>query len=346
MIKVFFTGAVFIDLRKAFDTVDHNVVVRKLQQIGVVNTELNWFKNYLNNRTQVVKIENKSSQVSDISTGVPQGSILGPLLFVLVINDLPPHLDNCGTLMYADDTDLFYSSKDVKKIEYTLTKDIDKINNWLEENSLFLNKKKTECVLFRTGARLNSVQDFTVYVKGTPITQVLEYKFLGVTLNETLSWNAHVSSILSKAGKRIGMLGRIRSNITINTTNRIYKSFIIPVLEYYDTVWNCCLELLNSDSLEKLQRRTARIVTRDFSSDDVMKCLAYHSLEVRRQEHVYKLVKRCISRKSPQFFHDYFVFNRDKISRVTRQSKLLHLPKVRTESAKKSFYFSGCVIYN
>ena len=158
---------------------------------------------------------------------------------------------------------------------------IDKINNWLEENSLFLNKKKTECVLFGTGARLNSVEDFTVYVQGTPITRVLEYKYLGVTLDETLSWNAHARYILSKAGKRIGMLGRIRSNITINTTNRIYKSFIIPVLEYCDTVWNCCGKL-NSDSLERLQRRAARIVTRNSSSDDVMKCLAYHSLELRR----------------------------------------------------------------
>ena len=281
--------------------------------------------------------------MSDISTGVPQGSIIGPLLFVLVINDLPTHLDNCGTLMYADDTVLFYSSKDVKKIQYALMKDIDKINNWLEENSLFLNKKKTECVLFGTGARLNSVEDFTVYVQGTPITRVLEYKYLGVTLDETLSWNAHVRSILSKAGER--MLRRIRSNITINTANRIYKSFIIPVLEYCDTVWNCCLKL-NSDSLEKLQRWAVRIITRNSSSDDAMKCLAYHSLELRRQEHVYKLVKRCISRKSPQFFHDYFVLKRDKISRVTRQSNLLHLPKVRTESAKKSFYYSGCIIYN
>ena len=251
--------------------------------------------------------------MSDISTGVPQGSIIGPLLFVLVINDLPTHLDNCGPLMYADDTVLFYSSKDVKKIQYALMKDIDKINNWLEENSLFPNKKKTERVLFGTETRLNSVEDFTVYVQGTPISRVLEYKYLGVTLVETLSRNAHVRSILSKAGKRIGMLRRIRSNITINAANRIYKSFIIPVLEYCDTVWNCCLKL-NSDSLEKLQRWAVRIITRNSSSDDAMKCLAYHSLELRRQEHVYKFVKRCISRKTPQFFHDYFVFNRDKIS--------------------------------
>ena len=281
--------------------------------------------------------------MSDISTGVPQGSIIGPFLFVLVINDPPTHLDNCGTLMYADDTVLFYSSKDVKKIQYALMKDIDKINNRLEENSLFPNKKKTERVLFGTETRLNSVEDFTVYVQGTPITRVLEYKYLGVTLDETLSWNTHVRFILSKAGKR--MLRRIRSNITINAANRIYKSFIIPVLEYCDTVWNCCGKL-NSDSLEKLQRWAVRIITRNSSSDDAMKCLAYHSLELRRQEHVYKLVKRCISRKSPQFFHDYFVLKRDKISRVTRQSNLLHLPKVRTESAKKSFYYSGCIIYN
>ncbi len=141
--------------------------------------------------------------MSDISSGVPQGSILGPLLFTLVINDLPDHLEHCRILMYADDTVLFYSSKSVENIEQTLIKGMEKLNNWLEINSLFLNRKKTECVLFGSGPRLNSVDNFTIYVQGTPLIRVSEYKYLGVTLDETLSWNAHVkTSIYWKRQKR------------------------------------------------------------------------------------------------------------------------------------------------
>ena len=196
------TGAVFIDLRKAFDTVDHDIIVSKLKAAGISGTELHWFKDYLSNRTQQVSVENELSGARPITSGVPQGSILGPLLFVMLINDLPSRLNTCSTLMYADDTVLFYSSKDVNEIERALCRDLQLLESWLRDNSLFLNKSKTECVLFGTASRLSTVTKFSIYVSGSLIERVSEFKYLGVVLDESLSWTAHVKYILGKAGKR------------------------------------------------------------------------------------------------------------------------------------------------
>ena len=140
------TGTVFIDLRKAFDTVDHDIIVSKLKAAGISGTELHWFKDYLSNRTQQVSAENELSGARLITSGVPQGSILGPLLFVMLINDLPSRLNTCSTLMYADDTVLFHSSKDVNEIERALCRDLQLLESWLRDKSLFLNKSKTKSV--------------------------------------------------------------------------------------------------------------------------------------------------------------------------------------------------------
>ena len=339
------TGSVFIDLRKAFDTVDHETLVTKLETFGIADIELTWFREYLSNRKQVVAVENELSDLGCISTGVPQGSILGPLLFVLLMNDLPDRLNLCSTLMYADDTVLFYSSKDIQDIETVLTRELKVVSTWLTENNLYLHKDKTESVLFGTGARLSKVTNLDISVNGNLIKRKSQYTYLGIVLDETLSFNAHVKYVLSKAGKRLGMLGRIRDNLTMSTSNIIYKSFILPVLDYCDTVWNCCGKG-NADLLERLQRRAARIIMKKSSSDEALKSLTYDILEVRRDKHVYNLVRKCIAGRSPQFFKNYFTYNKDIVKRSTRQSALLHLPRVRTECAKKSFYYYGCVVFN
>ena len=131
------TGAVFLDLPKAFDTVDHTAILQKLGTYNVRGTELAWFRNYLHSRTQVVTVENEQSERGQITSGVPQGSIIGPLLFVLLMNDLPDCLTTCKTLMYADDTVIYCSSKSVQHIETVLTRELGLINNWLKNNSLF-----------------------------------------------------------------------------------------------------------------------------------------------------------------------------------------------------------------
>ena len=301
------TSAVFIDLRKAFDTVDHDIIINKLRQFGISNTKLAWFQDYLSHRTQHVSIENVQSSVAHITSGVPQGSILGLLLFVLLINVLPSRLTRCKMLMYADDTVLFYSSREVHEIEVTLPKVLEVMRNWINENSLFLNNKKTECVLFGSGIRLNSVTSFTVFIKGTLIKRVSEFKYLGVVLDEMLSWNAHVNYIRTKAGKKIGMLRRIRDTIISSTASILYKSFILPVFDCCDTVWNCCGKV-NSETLEKLQRRAASIITRSARNEEALEMLAYDILGTRPKKHVYKLVQKYIAGEVPQFLSKLFGF--------------------------------------
>ena len=339
------TGAVFLDLRKAFDTVDHSTLLGKLFTIGVTGQEQNWFNDYLSGRSQVVGFNGVVSGSEPVTIGVPQGSILGPLLFILYVNDLPDVICNCSILMYADDTVLFCSGSDVTKIEKRLNDELNLIGRWLCDNNLFLNVAKTESMLFGTVARLKNVDRFQIQVHGHTIRRVFEFRYLGIVFDEHVNWNAHVKYVLGKAGKRIGMLGRIRKNLTVHCANTIYVSFIRPVLDYCDSVYNCCGEM-NTNSLEKLQRRAARIVCKSQDSDCAMDFLKWGTLLNRREHHTFSIVNKCISGNCPQFFNSYFNFNKSISQRVTRQSEHLHLPRVRTEVAKRSFYYNGCIIYN
>ena len=339
------TGAVFIDLRKAFDTVDHTLLLNKLSSVGILDGELDWFKNYLCNRKQIVEYQGVSSDTEFVSVGVPQGSILGPLLFILHINDLPGALSNCSVLMYADDTVLYCSDSHASSIEYKLNQGLQEVNKWLGENSLFLNAVKTEAMLFGTSPRLSNVDNFNILVNGVAIKRVSKFKYLGVIFDERLSWNDHVKYILTKAGSRIGMLNRIRSSITSYSANVVYTSLIRPILEYCDTVWGTCGEG-NNNLIERLQNRASRIVLRTSSSVLALKQLKWPTLKLRREEHTFNLVNKCIKGHCPQYFNNYFTLNNKCHSRSTRQSNFLHLPKVRTETAKKSFYYHGCIVFN
>ena len=200
-------------------------------------------------------------------------------------------------------------------------------------------------MLFGSAPRLPSVDSFSVSVEGYYIKHVFKYKYLGVVVDETLSSNADVKYVLCRTGKKLGILNRIRKNITMNTANVIYKSFILPISDYCDIVWNCCGKV-NTNSIEKLQRQAARIIMRTTSSDEALHYLRYDTLEDKREKHTYNLVRKSINGLAPQIFNNNFTFNRDVAQRITRQSNLLHLPRVRSESTKSSFYYHGCVVYN
>ena len=199
------TGAVFIDLRKAFDSVDRDLLISKLQSYGLKNTELSWLKSYLSDRKQVVHIGRETSDYCPITSGVPQGSILGPLLFVLFINDLPKVLTKCQSLMYADDTVMYFSAADFQVIADTLTNELVLVNKWPIDNNFFMHEGKTECMLFGTGPKLALIA-----INGKALNRVSEYKYLRVVLDASLTWNTHVDYLIGKVRKRLAMSGRIR----------------------------------------------------------------------------------------------------------------------------------------
>ncbi|KAK2558582.1 hypothetical protein P5673_018759 [Acropora cervicornis] len=157
---------------------------------------------------------------------------------------------------------------------------------------------KTECILFGTGPKLALSTSFSVAIDGKALNRVSEYKYLGIVLDASLTWNAHVDYLIGKVRKRLAMLGRIRKNINMYTAGTVYTSFVLPILDRCDTVWSCCGSV-NTDKLEKLQRRAARIIMHLGSSEKALNLLGYVTLEKRRESHVCNLVKKCLSNRCP-----------------------------------------------
>ena len=185
------TGAIYIDLSKAFDTISHGMLLQKLLRYGIVGTPREWLTNYLFNRTQCVAYGDTLSEPQPIFCGVPQGSILGPLLFVLHFNDSADVLTHCEIVKYADDTVLFVSSKSIEIIESHLNADFKSFATWLQENELVINVKKgkTEFMVFGTVRRLKTLKTppFEVQHQGLNVNYTTSYKYLGIKVTPSLN---------------------------------------------------------------------------------------------------------------------------------------------------------------
>ena len=201
--KGYVTAALFLDLKKAFDTVNHELLINKLNSLGIKGNELNWFVSYLNNRVQAVNIGHSMSNFQGIKVGVPQGSILGPLLFIIYVNDLPLCV-NCKTVMYADDTTLLFRSSDQVSLQIDLDSNLNRIAQWFNRNKLTLNIKKTKLMLFGTTKNLDKFKDVTLKYNNNAIERVDSFKYLGVIFDSHMTWLQHVDHISSNVSKRCG----------------------------------------------------------------------------------------------------------------------------------------------
>ena len=206
------TGALFIDLRKAFDTVDHSTLISKLPLYGIGHAEQRWIQNYLTQRSQIACFEGELSQEEEITYGVPQGSILGPLLFLIHINDVHLYTENCKTIMHADDTVLLLSDKTEAEINKAINHDANLLHTWLCNNGLILNSNrgKTEFLIFGTAARRKKIEnEIIIEINSKPISNTDKYKYLGIHLDPSLTLTDHVHKVCKKASSRLGLLRRI-----------------------------------------------------------------------------------------------------------------------------------------
>ena len=232
------------------------------------------------------------SDPQPIAFGVPQGSLLGPLLFIAYINDLPSVVKNCEIQLYADDTLLFYSSNSISDIEHHLTEDLGSIVSWLESNFLFLNYSKTKIMLVGTHQRLSRVNSFTVHARNNILGRVYQFKYLGVMLDSTLSWNDHIDYISSKISSRLGMLRKARRVVPREACITLYVSMVLPLFDYCSAVWGGCGQT-NRSYLDRLQRRAVSIIeSRIVQQSEVRNTLRWPSLEARRNYQISLLVSR------------------------------------------------------
>ena len=197
------TGAVFIDLSKAFDTISHSVLLEKLSRYEIQDNELNWFTNYLFLRKQIVQFKGVLSEPNPVFTGVPQGSILGPLLFLIHFNDVHKSLSYSKIITYADDTVIFTSLKDLDAIQHNLSEDISSLVSWFRDNELIINFRegKSEVMLLGTAKKLNGFDgnELNPSVNGSRIDTTTNYKYLGVHLDYTLNLDMHFCKTYKEA---------------------------------------------------------------------------------------------------------------------------------------------------
>ena len=351
--KGMFTGAIFLDLKKAFDTVHHEMLINKLSKSGINGPELDWFKSYLSERYQVCKINEEQSDMLPILFGVPQGSILGPLLFSLYVNDLPCHVNKnqAKICLYADDTVIFARSEEVCQVARVLTEEMRKVAQWLYKNKLTLNVKKTKVMLFGSTVKIaQNTEAFAVKIQNNILEQVNSLKYLGIYLDPTISWKGHLTHVKNSVNRKIGLLYRTRSFLKGDTLNTMYPSLILPSLEYCDVVWgNAANKYLSK--LNTLQNKAGKIilnVNRCFPTKGVFDCLGWRTLESRRDSHVKTMVYKCLVGLAPPTLCNNFHRVHDNSPHETRGSTQGNLipPKVKTGSGKRTFIYKGTVSWN
>ena len=252
------TIATFVDFRKAFDTVNHSILLKKCNLLGISGTLSKWLESYLNQRKQCTVANGCMSKEREIVCGVPQGSILGPLLFLLYINDIDYKLHNCGIKLYADDTVLYVSADRLVDACNKLQSNLEELAQWCTLNRLSINVKKTKCMVFGS-RRFTKITNLPFLKLGSDTLHYAHnYKYLGVILDRELNFQLHLKNIYQLASHKVYVLSLLRAYLTQEAALILYKSKILPYFDYGDIFYHGTHNYL-AEKLQKLQNRALRI---------------------------------------------------------------------------------------
>ena len=345
--KGFSSIGVFIDLRKAFDTVDHKILISKLEHYGIRGHALTWLKSYLADRFQCVLFNAAKSGNKKITTGVPQGSILGPLLFLLFINDLCDISNIINFLLFADDTNLFGSDKSMENLTNCFNRELKVLNSWFLANKMYLNIEKSNFMVFGHNT-LNT--DIKLNINEHELKQVECSLFLGVKVDKALKFKEHISHIEKKVAKGIGVLYRLKDKLNERSLLILYNTLIYPYLNYCSDVWGQTANS-NLQKLIILQKKAIRIVSGlkyNAHTGGHFKRLKCLKVEDIIKFNTCLLVFKGYMQKLPTELQKRFVKNKDRETYGcnTRSINDLYINKAKKELKHKCISVSGIILFN
>ena len=289
-------------------------------------------ESYLKNRYQFVQIGTNKSQYINIKCGVPQGSILGPILFILYINDLPNASETLEFQMFADDTVISIKGKDPNLLTNLFNEELKNIVNWLKHNKLILNLNKTKCMYFHTPRPKKLDVKRSIVIDGFNIEKVESFKYLGIAIDEHLNWKSHIDNLATKLNKSLAILRKIRIETGIKPLRSIYYALFNSIAKYGILAWGNCAPT----HIEKLQKKCIKLTKN--ALDPEKKILSI------RDQYVYSLVMYFFKSKMEVYPTDLWI----DLKIITKQtiyetrSKTPYLPKIRTNYGKRaaSYYYS------
>lgn len=334
---------VFIDLSKAFDLINHENLLQKLNLYGIRGHANQWLQSYLSHRKQYVSLDQFNSDVLDINYGVPQGSILGPLLFIIYINDLCSNFPQTNFILFADDTNIFFPTINPMQDADKINNELSNISSWFNLNKLVINHAKSSYIIFGPKILTNNIPNLEIKINNQILQKSSSIKFLGILIKENLKWNDHIITISLKINKMIGILRKIKFKINNETLILLYYSLIYPHLTYCITLWgNSPAAHLNI--LNKSQNRFIRLLLNIPTHFHIS---PYYPLtNILNLNQIYTLyvsifVHKFLHNQLPNYFKNFFIHSNLIKSKTTRQKSIFYTPTARLKLICTSIKHTG-----
>ena len=330
-----YVGMVLMDLQKAFDTVDHDILLDKLDAMGFDHNE--WFKSYLRGRKQMVVVNDVSSETGTVTCGVPQGSILGPLLFLCYVNDMPISV-KCKLLLYADDSALIISGFDPKEIAKELSKELESCRQWLIDNKLSLHLGKTEAILFGSKRKLRRVNSFTVKCGEIQIKKVNSVKYLGLQIDNDLSGTSVIESIINKCNTRLKFLYRYKDILNKESRKTLCTALIQCNFDYSCCSWFPGINETFKKKLQVMQNKMIRFILRLENRSHIGNAELVDAGFLNVPDRVKQLqlghVFKIRNKTSPKYLTENFVKLNENSNRIETRAKAYNfqVPRISTNT--------------